>query len=142
VRENYPSLYSLTNVRWLATFSRNERRNHSSLIFSARAWCEGLTQKSGILNVLIGSRILPGYGDPEVGQAFTCAHVLCDHLGETQQIAIALFGLGAFYLTRAEYKLSIKLAEQVLDIYDASPSPHCGLTRFVLPQLIALLCKK
>ncbi len=66
---------------------------------------------------------LRGYADSEVGQAFTRAHELCDQIGETPQIAPALFGLWAFYFTRAEYKPAIELAEQILRIAPRAEDP-------------------
>jgi len=70
---------------------------------------------------------LKGYSDPEVGQAFTRAHELCNQIGETPQISIALFGLGAFYFARAECKLSIELAEQMLRIAPRAHDPTAPL---------------
>lgn len=65
---------------------------------------------------------LRGY-DPEVGQAFTRAHELCNQIGETPQIAPVLNGLWAFYMVRAEYKPAIELAEQILRIAPKAEDP-------------------
>ncbi len=66
---------------------------------------------------------LKGYGDPEVKQAFTRAEELCNQIGETPQIAIALFGLGTFYCTTAELKSAIDMAERILRISQKAPDP-------------------
>jgi len=66
---------------------------------------------------------LKGFGDPQVGQAFTHAHALCDQIGETPQIFVALFGLGTFYCAKAEYKSAVEMAERILRIAPKAPDP-------------------
>ncbi len=66
---------------------------------------------------------LRGYGDSEVGQAYTRAHELCNQIGETPQIAPVLNGLWSFYFTRAEYKPALELAEQILRIAPRAEDP-------------------
>jgi tetratricopeptide (TPR) repeat protein len=66
---------------------------------------------------------LKGFGDPEVGQAFAHAQELCNQIGETPQIFIALFGLGTFYCAKAEYKSAIEMAEWILRIAPKAPDP-------------------
>ena len=66
---------------------------------------------------------LKGFGDPEVGQAFAYARELCDQIGETPQIIVALFGLGTFYCAKAEYGVAVEMAERILRIAPKAPDP-------------------
>jgi serine/threonine protein kinase/predicted ATPase len=59
---------------------------------------------------------LKGYGDPEVGAAFTRAHELCDRLGPSRLIAPVMFGLWAFYIISANHVKAAKFGEQLLEI--------------------------
>jgi predicted ATPase len=66
---------------------------------------------------------LKGFGDPEVGAAFAYARGLCDQIGDTPQIFVALFGLGTFYCASAEYKAAVEMAERILRIAPKAPDP-------------------
>ena len=57
---------------------------------------------------------LKGFGVPEVEQAFARARELCRQVGETPQLFMALLGLWAFYVERAELTTAQELAEQLL----------------------------
>jgi predicted ATPase len=66
---------------------------------------------------------LKGFADPEVGQAFAHARALCVQIGETPQILVALFGLGTYYCTKADYKAAVEMAESILRIAPQAPDP-------------------
>jgi tetratricopeptide (TPR) repeat protein len=66
---------------------------------------------------------LKGYADPEVGEAFSRSHELCKQVGETPLIALALFGLWAFYFCKADFQLAIQLAEQILRLSPKAEDP-------------------
>ncbi len=66
---------------------------------------------------------LKGFADPEVGQAFDHVHALCDQIGETPQIFVALFGLGTYYCATADYQAAVEMAEHILRIAPQAPDP-------------------
>jgi adenylate cyclase len=70
---------------------------------------------------------LRGYAYPRVGEAFTRAHELCKKIGETPQIAMVLYGLWAFYFTKAEFGSAIELAEQILRLAPKAEDPTMWL---------------
>jgi predicted ATPase len=57
-----------------------------------------------------------GQGIPEVERAYTRARELCRQVGETPEIFPVVWGLGRFYLVRAEYQTARELAEQCLSM--------------------------
>jgi len=58
-----------------------------------------------------------GYGAPEVESACTRALELCRQVGETSQVfPRVLFGLGEFYVVRADYQTARRLLEQFLGL--------------------------
>jgi len=57
-----------------------------------------------------------GQGVPEVEHAYTRARELCRQVGETPEIFPVVWGLGRFYLVRAEYQTARELAEQCLSM--------------------------
>jgi adenylate cyclase len=59
---------------------------------------------------------LKGYGDSEVGQVYTRARELCQHVGESPQTFRALWGLRAFYYLRAELSKARELGVQLLHL--------------------------
>ncbi len=64
-----------------------------------------------------------GYGAPEVGQAFARARELCQQIGETPQLFMAIQGLCGFYIVRAEYRTARELAEQCLTLAQRVQDP-------------------
>jgi predicted ATPase len=57
-----------------------------------------------------------GYADPEVGQAYTRAHELCQQVGETPEHFLVLYNLWVFYIIRAEHQTALALGEQCLQL--------------------------
>jgi predicted ATPase len=55
-----------------------------------------------------------GYAAREVGEAYTHARQLCEHLEEPQQLFPVLRGLSHYYNVRAEYQVAHALGEQLL----------------------------
>jgi predicted ATPase len=57
---------------------------------------------------------IKGFGASEVERAFFRARELCRQVGDTPQLFLVLRGLAAFYLVRADYKITQELGEQSL----------------------------
>lgn len=57
-----------------------------------------------------------GWAAPEVGQAYTRAHELCQQVGSTPQLFPTLWGLWQFTVSRAEHQTARELAEQLLKL--------------------------
>jgi predicted ATPase len=66
------------------------------------------------LSLGIAETSVKGSSAPEVGEQFGLAQKLCQELGDSPQVPIALLGLFAFYQVRADYDLALKLAEEAL----------------------------
>ncbi len=60
------------------------------------------------------SLFIKGHVAPEVETAYTRAHLLCQLLGDTQDVSLVLFGLWRFYMVRADFPRSRQLGEEVL----------------------------
>jgi predicted ATPase len=57
-----------------------------------------------------------GYAAPEVGEIYTSARQLCEHLDDPHQLFPVLRGLWNYYLVRAEYQTAHTLGEQLLTL--------------------------
>jgi adenylate cyclase len=57
-----------------------------------------------------------GYADPEVEHVYARARELCQRVGQSPQLWVAILGLSIFYLNRSEPQTAIELAEQLLGI--------------------------
>jgi predicted ATPase len=57
-----------------------------------------------------------GQAAPEVGQTYTYARQLCEHLGDPHQLFPVLRGLWNYYLVRAAYQTAQPLGEQLLTL--------------------------
>ena len=57
-----------------------------------------------------------GYAAPEVGQTYTRARQLCEHLEDPHQLFPVLRGLWHYYHVRAEYQTAQALGEQLLTL--------------------------
>ncbi len=55
-----------------------------------------------------------GYAALEVEQVYAKAWQICQRLGNTPQLAPALYGLWLFYLVRADYKMATDLGDQLM----------------------------
>src|SRR5439155_16449258 len=69
-----------------------------------------------------------GYAAPEVGTTYARARELCQQIGETPQLFLALAGLLKFYLTRAELQTAHELAEQLLRLAQQVQDPILVMT--------------
>jgi class 3 adenylate cyclase/predicted ATPase len=68
--------------------------------------------------IALGASLLAtqGYAAPEVGETYTYARHLCQHLEDPQQLFSVLRGLWNYYLVRAEYQTAHALGEQLLTL--------------------------
>ena len=75
-------------------------------------------QQELALQIALGAPLqaTKGWAAPEMGKAYTRAQELCQQLGETPQLFMALWGLCQFHIVRAEYKTGRELAEQLLSL--------------------------
>lgn len=65
----------------------------------------------GLGNAMVAAR---GSASDEVERAFTRARELCREVGETRHLFPVLFGLWTYYFVRAEHRVALELAEQLL----------------------------
>ena len=70
------------------------------------------------MHITLGASLLAvkGYGAAEVGETYTYARQLCQHLDDPQQLFPVLRGLWHYYYTRAEYQTARALGEQLLSL--------------------------
>ena len=66
---------------------------------------------------------IKGMGAPEGGQAIDRAHELCQKIGETPQLFMAMSFLTMFREVRGEYRKAIETSEQVKKIADQAEDP-------------------
>ncbi len=86
-----------------------------------------------------------GYATPDVGNTYARARELCQQIGETPQLFLALAGLLKFYLTRGELQTAQELAEQLLRLAERGQDPilvmtahaSLGVTLFYRGALVA-----
>jgi predicted ATPase len=71
-----------------------------------------------------------GQGVPEVERAYTRARELCRQVGETPELFPVVWGLGRFYLVRAEYQTARELAEQCLSLAQRVHDPGLLLAAY------------
>jgi len=66
--------------------------------------------------IVLGASLLAvkGYAASEVGETYTYARQLCQHLEDPQQLFPVLRGLWNYYLVRAEHQTAHALSEQLL----------------------------
>ncbi len=64
-----------------------------------------------------------GYGSSEVGNAYGRARALCEEAEETEETLRALWGLGIYYVMRAEIQVALGVASQMLSIADRLRDP-------------------
>ena len=69
------------------------------------------------------SLIIKGYGAPEAEAAYTRAYLLCQQLGETQDMGPVLLGLWRFYVTRSHFAQARQLAEELLSLAERKDEP-------------------
>ena len=66
-------------------------------------------------------RTTKGVGSPEVGDVYTRAYALGQQVGETPQLARALWGLSQFHLQQGQVATAGALAQQFLDLAQRQP---------------------
>jgi predicted ATPase len=68
------------------------------------------------LHISLGVPLLmtKGYASLEIERVYAGAWQLCRQIGETEQLASALFGLWVFYLVRADYQMASQLGEDLM----------------------------
>jgi class 3 adenylate cyclase/predicted ATPase len=73
-------------------------------------------QREVDLHIALGASLIAtkGFAAPEVGDTYTFARQLCEHLDHPHQLFPILRGLCSYYLTRAEYQTARALGEQLL----------------------------
>jgi class 3 adenylate cyclase/predicted ATPase len=83
------------------------------------------TQQELTLQTTLGAThmALKGYASPEVDKAYTRARQLCQQEGEISQLFPTLWGLGLFYLLRAELQTTHELGEQLLTLAQNAQDP-------------------
>jgi predicted ATPase len=88
---------------------------------------------------------IQGYTAPEVERAYTRARELCEQLGDTPEIFLALHGLWLLYLVPGELRKAYEIAEQLLRraqaAHDQAPLIYAqlarGLTSYWMGDFIA-----
>ena len=70
------------------------------------------------MHIALGASLIAtkGYAAPEVGQTYTRARQLCQHLEDPHQLFPVLRGLWNYYHVRAEYQTAHALGEQLLTL--------------------------
>src|SRR5262249_48709917 len=74
------------------------------------------TQQALTLWIALGAVLLmtKGQGAPEVEHAYTQAHALCQHVGETPELVPVLFGLWRFYTVQPKLHTAREIGETLL----------------------------
>lgn len=82
-------------------------------------------QQELALQIALGAALMAtkGYAASEVETAYARARELCRQVGETSLLCPVLFGLGAFYLVRAEYQTACDIGEQFLRLAQSVQEP-------------------
>jgi predicted ATPase len=80
------------------------------------------TRREVEMLIVLGASLIAtqGYAAPEVGETYTYARQLCEHLEDSSQLFPVLRGLWNYYLVRAELKTAHKLGEQLLTLAQQS----------------------
>jgi class 3 adenylate cyclase/predicted ATPase len=75
-----------------------------------------LIQQELLLQLALGPALIAiqGYAAPEVERAYTRARELCEQLGDTPEMFLALHGLWLLYLVPGELRKANEIAEQLL----------------------------
>jgi predicted ATPase len=82
-------------------------------------------QREVDMHIALGASLIAtkGYGAREVGEAYTHARQLCEHLEEPQQLFPVLCGLLHYYNVRTEYQGAHALGEQLLTLAQQAQDP-------------------
>jgi TOMM system kinase/cyclase fusion protein len=82
-------------------------------------------QQELLLHIALGVSLIAtkGWAAPEVGEAYTSAQQLCQHLEDPYQLFPVLRGLWSYYLVRAEYQRVHALGAQLLTLAQQDQDP-------------------
>src|SRR5262249_6370023 len=77
------------------------------------------------LHITLGAalQMAKGLAAPEVEQAYTQAHALCQQVGETPQLVPVLYGLLRFYFARARLHTARELGDTLLRLAQCAHDP-------------------
>jgi predicted ATPase len=83
------------------------------------------TQQALTLHIALGAVLLmtKGHAASEVEHAYSQAHVLCQQIGETPQLAPVLFGLWRYYVARPQLHTARELGETLLRLAQPADDP-------------------
>src|SRR5207249_807727 len=75
--------------------------------------------------IVLGASLIAikGYAAPEVGEIYTDARQLCEHLEDPYQLFPVLRGLWNYSFVRAEYQTAHTLGEQLLTLAQQAQNP-------------------
>jgi predicted ATPase len=106
-----------------------------------------LIQQELLFQLAVGPALIAikGYAAPEVERAYTRARELCEQLGDTPEIFLALHGLWLLFLVPGELRKAYEIAEQLLrraqGAHDQAPLIYaqlaCGVTSYWIGDFIA-----
>ena len=71
--------------------------------------------------------VVRGYTAPEVEAAYSRARVLCQQLGDTQDVVPALHGLWQFYISQPDLSLARQLGEDLLGLSTQGDGPSLAV---------------
>lgn len=104
------------------------------------------TEQELMLHITLGAPLLAtkGYADAEVGQVFSRARALCQHLEDPARLFQVLQGLWGFYIVRAELQIALELGEQLVsmahrlqdDAFLLEASGRLGISLYLLGRLV------
>jgi class 3 adenylate cyclase/predicted ATPase len=83
------------------------------------------TQQALMLHIALGAtlQVTKGQAAPEVEHAYTQAYALCQHVGETPQLILVLFGLWRFYIGRPQLHTAREIGETLLRLTHQANDP-------------------
>ena len=73
---------------------------------------------------------LQGLAAPEVEQAYTQAHALCQQVGETPELAPVLFGLWRFYISQPQLQTARELGDTLLRLVQQTHDPALAVVAY------------
>jgi DNA-binding winged helix-turn-helix (wHTH) protein/predicted ATPase len=87
------------------------------------------TQDALTLHIALGAALLvtKGHAAPEVEDAYTQAHALCQQVGETPQLAQVLFGLWRFYIAQPQFHRAREIGETLLRLAQPAHDPSLSV---------------
>jgi predicted ATPase len=82
-------------------------------------------QQALTLYIALGAALLvtKGYSAPEVEQAYTQARALCQQVGEPPELALVLFGLWRYHISRPQFHTARELGETLLRLAQRAHDP-------------------